>query len=106
MDSVLKSDSPSLLTLSMDQLVREVKAAFNNYDSLPELSRSPLACPNLIAPALVLDAAQPTIDDQGRALRVALRWAVGRLAPAPPPYPLGVQRPFDDPAWQDPLVAL
>lgn len=93
----------SLLALPQSQFTRLVNAAFKSYGSLLELSRSPLAGSSLVTPALVLDEVAPTPDERGRALRVVLRWAVGRLAPAPPCYPLGRPRPFDDPAWTDPL---
>lgn len=90
-------------SLSEADLARLVNGAFKNYGSLLELSRSPLAQPALIGPALVLDDVNPTADDRGRALRVILNWAVNRLAPSPPRYPLGAPRPFDDPTWLDPL---
>ncbi len=80
-----------------------VNAALKNHDSLLELSCSPLAASPLIAPALVLDEVNPTADDRGRALRIVLRWAVNRLAPSAPHYPVGTPRPFDDPTWQNPL---
>jgi tetratricopeptide (TPR) repeat protein len=93
----------SLLTLSTTEFTRRVRDAFKSYASLLELSLSPLATSPLVTPALVLDVAAPTPDDRGRALRVVLRWAVNRLAPTPPHYPLGQSRPFDDPTWTDPL---
>jgi tetratricopeptide (TPR) repeat protein len=92
-----------LLAMPEADFVRLVNAAYKSYDSLLDLSRSPLAHSELIHPALVLDDLSPTADDRGRALRVALRWAVAQLAPAPPTYPLGAARPFDDPTWLDPL---
>lgn len=92
-----------LLALTDGEMVRLVNEAFKNYDSLVELSHSPLALSALVQPALVLDEVAPTTDERGRALRVLLRWAVNRLAPAPPHYPLDVPRPFDDPTWMDPL---
>lgn len=96
------TDQP-LSDLSDTEFCSAVSEAFKCYDSLLKLSRSPLAHSDLIAPALVLGDADPTADDRGRALRVMLRWGVARLAPTPPSYPLGAQRPFDDPTWQDPL---
>lgn len=93
----------TLLALSAAALARLVNEAFKSYAGLLELSRSPLAGSSLVAPALVLDEVAPTADDRGRALRVVLRWAVNRLAPMPPRYPLGQPRPFDDPTWTDPL---
>ncbi len=95
--------SPSLLQLSEAKFCNLVRGAFKSYHSLLQLSRSPLATWELIEPALVLDKVAPTADDRGRALRVALRWSVNRLAPAPPPYPLGRHPPFDEPSWRDPL---
>lgn len=92
-----------LLALSETDFARMVNNVFKNYSSLLELSRSPLAQSALIGPALVLDEANPTADDRGRALRIVLCWAVSRLAPSPPHYPLGTLRPFDDPTWLDPL---
>jgi tetratricopeptide (TPR) repeat protein len=91
------------LLVSDAELARQVSSAFRSYGSLLELSRSPLAATPLISPALVLDEEHPTLDDRGRALRILLRWAVNRLAPSSPPFPLGNQRPFDDPTWSDPL---
>jgi serine/threonine protein kinase len=97
------SSSHSLQMLFTDDWVRHVKAAFASYDSLLELAQSPLAAPPLITPALILNDAAPTPDERGRALRLILRWAVNRLAPAPPRYPIGAYRPPDDPTWKDRL---
>ncbi len=93
-----------LLTLSDAEFARRVNEALKRLErpSLLELSRSPLAHTSLVAPALVLDDLDPTPDDRGRALRMALQWALNRLAPAPPHHPLGTPRPFDDPTWQSP----
>ena len=94
-----------LLTLSDSDFAREVNEALKTLErrSFLELSRSPLAHTSLVTPALVLDDLDPTPDDRGRALRVVLRWAVNRLVPSPPRYPLGAPRPFTDPTWQDPI---
>jgi tetratricopeptide (TPR) repeat protein len=102
-DTIFSVEEQSLLSLSEADFARLVNSALKSYASLLELSRSPLAVSPLIGPALVLDEAAPTADDRGRALRVVLRWAVSRLAPSPPRYPLGAPRPFDDPTWLDPL---
>ncbi len=84
---------------SAAELTAELSQAFRHYHSLLDLSRSPLAHTTLVEPALVRDALAPTADERGRALRIALRWAVNRLAPAPlPPYPPD----FADPFWRDP----
>jgi tetratricopeptide (TPR) repeat protein len=94
-----------LLALSESKFTRQVNEALKTLEkrSFLELSRSPLAHASLVTPALILDDLAPTPDDRGRALRVVLRWAVNRLAPMPPRYPLGTRRPFEDPTWQDPL---
>src|SRR3712207_8329326 len=36
---------------------------------------------------LFRSAVSPTADERGQALRLVLRWAVGRLAPEPPAHP-------------------
>ncbi len=95
--------SPSLSYLSEAEFIRLVAAAYRNFDSLLELARSPLSLGGLIAPALVLDESSPTPDDRGRALRVLLRWAVNRMAPGMPRFPLGHERSFIDPTWHEPL---
>ncbi len=83
---------------SITELTTELSQAFRRYHSLLDLSRSPLAHSALVEPALVRTPA-PTADERGRALRVVLRWAVNRLAPAlPPPDPPD----FADPFWRDP----
>jgi hypothetical protein len=56
----------------------------------------------MIRPALVRDTLSLTDDERGHALRLVLQWAVDLLAPAPPTYPLGADRPYDDPTWRDP----
>jgi serine/threonine protein kinase/tetratricopeptide (TPR) repeat protein len=97
---------PYPLTLVGDQFTDEIKTAFQGYSSLLELAQSPLAHSPLIAPTLILNVLpdeQITADARGRALRIVLRWAVNRLAPAPPRYPMGTHRPADDPTWQNPL---
>jgi tetratricopeptide (TPR) repeat protein len=81
---------------------RHVNDAFKSYHSTLALSRSPLADTRLVVPALVRDAVSPTADERGQALRLVLRWAVGRLAPEPPAHPLDEPRPYDDPSWRDP----
>ncbi len=93
----------NLLSAGTQEFARLVNTAFKNYGSLLGLARSPLAFSSLIAPALILEPLHPTSDDRGRALRDVLKWAVNRLAPAPPSYPLGVERPFDDSTWWEPL---
>ena len=85
-----------------NQLLDQVNEAYKAYSSVLALSRSPLATSPLIRPALVLDPLTPTPEDRGRALQLALRWALDQLAPAPPRYPLGEYRPLDDPTWRDP----
>jgi tetratricopeptide (TPR) repeat protein len=90
-----------LSALSEAQFAAEVSQAFRHYHSLLNLSRSPLAHSALVEPALVLDAVSPTADERGRALRVALRWAVNRLAPAPVAHP-SHPPDFADPFWRDP----
>lgn len=92
-----------LLALPETEFVRLVNTAFRSYHSLLDLSRSPLAHSSLVRPALVLDELNPTLDERGKALRIILQWAVGCLPPTLPWYPLGVERPFTDPTWQDPL---
>ncbi len=99
----MEAQNQTLLTLSARELAQHVNEAFKNYTSLLALSLSPLAVSTLILPALVLDSRTPTPDERGRALRLVLRWAVERLAPAAPHYPLSATRPFDDPSWRDPL---
>ena len=49
----------------------------------------------------MLDAASPTADDRGRALRVVLRWAVNRLAPGPTAHQ-AAPHDFAAPFWSDP----
>ncbi|MBC8076744.1 MAG: tetratricopeptide repeat protein [Chloroflexales bacterium] len=87
------------LELSFTQ---QVNGAFKNYHSILALSRSPLARAALVVPALVRDAVSPTADERGHALRLVLQWAVSLLAPEAERYPLGNDRPYDDPAWRDP----
>ncbi len=84
------------------QLLEQVNEAYKAYSSVLALSRLPLATTPLIEPALVLDPLTPTPEDRGRALQLALRWALLQLAPAAPRYPLGEYRPLDDPTWCDP----
>ncbi|RME63644.1 MAG: hypothetical protein D6790_04390, partial [Caldilineae bacterium] len=98
-----------LVTLSPNHPITQstftqlVNTAFKTYHSLLALSRSPLASSALVEPALVLDNVSPSPEERGQALRLVLRWAVSRLAPVRPTYPLGVHRPLDDPTWRDPL---
>ena len=84
------------------QLIEQVNEAYKAYSSVLALSRLPLAAMPLIEPALVLDPLTPTPEDRGRALQLALRWALLQLAPAAPRYPLGEYRPLDDPTWREP----
>ncbi|MEZ4660251.1 MAG: tetratricopeptide repeat protein [Caldilineaceae bacterium] len=79
-----------------------VNAALKNFNSVLALARSPLANSALVSPLLVLDDVSPTAEERGRAMRLVLAWAVNRLAPEAMHYPLGVERPFDDPTWSDP----
>jgi len=85
---------------SFTQLVNE---AFRNYQSTLALSRSALANSVLIMPTLIVDEASPTAEERGRGLRLLLRWSVEQIAPGTVDYPLGTFRPFDDPAWSEPL---
>jgi tetratricopeptide (TPR) repeat protein len=102
----LSSTQPSPARAIESQLdvswTQHVNSAFRNFHSILALSRSPLADSALVMPALVRDARSPTADERGHALRLLLQWAVGLLAPAPPTYPLGADRPYDDPTWRDP----
>ena len=98
---LIKPMVPDLSALPDSEFAAEVSQAFRNYASLLNLSRSPLATGALIGPALVLDAASPTADDRGRALRVMLRWAVNRLAPGPMTQHAS-SPDFADPFWSDP----
>jgi len=88
--------------LSSAALLPHVTEALRVCQSLLALSRSPLANSPIVAPALVKDDLSPTAEERGAALRLALRWAVEKIAPAPPSNPWGVARPFDDPTWRDP----
>lgn len=85
------------------RFLEQVNDAYKNYGSILALSRSPLATSSLVAPALVLDPLTPTPEERGRALQLALRWALAQIAPDAPAYPLGEFRPFDDPTWRDPM---
>jgi hypothetical protein len=88
-----------LSDLSFTQLVNE---ALRNYQSTLALSRSALANSPLITPTLVKDEASATAEERGHGLRLVLQWAINRLAPAGPLYPVGIYRPLDDPTWRDP----
>lgn len=79
-----------------------INDAYKAFGSILGLSRSPLAASPLVEPTLVLDNMTPTAADRGRGLQLVLRWAVEQLAPAPPRYPLGMERPWDDPTWREP----
>ncbi|NJN83215.1 MAG: tetratricopeptide repeat protein, partial [Caldilineaceae bacterium] len=81
---------------------RLVNAAFKEYHSVLALARSPLAHMALVTPLLVLDDVSPTAEERGHALRLVLEWAVARLAPGSVRYPIGADRPYDDPTWRDP----
>ena len=83
------------------EFAAQVNDAFKEYDSVLALARLPLANSPLVAPLLVLDNVSPTAEERGLALRLIIRWAVERLAPAPINYPFGTERPFDDPTWSD-----
>lgn len=87
---------------SESELVHIVNAAFRQIRSTLALARSPLAASPLVVPLLVLDDSSPTADERGQAVRLLLQWAVEQLAPAPPAYPIGVYRDWDDPTWRDP----
>ncbi len=84
------------------QFIEQVNEAYKAYGSILTLSRSPLATSPLVTPTLVLDPLTPTPEERGRGLQLALRWALGQLAPEAPRYPLGEFRPLDDPTWRDP----
>lgn len=92
-----------ILAYTEAEFTRLVSEAFRGYTSLLTLARSPLAHTSLVAPALILDRYEPSSDERGRALRVVLRWAVERLAPTLPAYPMNSWRPYTDVTWQDPL---
>ncbi|MFN8444420.1 MAG: tetratricopeptide repeat protein [Caldilineaceae bacterium] len=83
------------------EFTAQVNDALKEYDSVLSLARLPLANSPLVAPLLVLDDVSPTAEERGHALRLMIRWAVERLAPATTLYPFGRERPFDDPAWSD-----
>lgn len=87
----------------LSDLIDLTNGALKQYQSVLALARSPLADSALVHPLLVRDDVSPTADERGHALRLLLQWAVSRLAPAPARYPLGVERPYDDPTWRDPL---
>lgn len=88
--------------LSLPQFTQLVNAAFKNYNSVLTLARSPLADSSLVAPLLVLDDVSPTANERGSALRLLLFWATNKLAPGQIPFPMGQERPLDDPTWRDP----
>lgn len=88
--------------LTESELTPLVNEALKNCHSVLALSRSPLANSALVTPALVRDEVSPTAEERAHGLRLALQWAVNRLAPEPSAYPFGDFRPFDDPAWRDP----
>lgn len=92
----------NLLELGDGDFALFVNDAYKAFGSILGLSRSPLAASSLVEPALVLDNLTPTAADRGRGLQLVLRWAVEQLAPAPPRYPLGTERPWDDPTWREP----
>lgn len=81
---------------------QQVNRAFRSFHSTLDLACSPLAASPLVESALVHHPLAPTAVERGHALRLVLQWAVGLLAPGPPPCPLGVDRPYDDPTWRDP----
>ena len=105
MSQIFSTEIPpqALGAISNSAFTQLVNAAFKQYQSTLALSRSPLASSTLVAPTLVKDEQSPTADERGRGLRLVLQWAVERLAPATLEYPLGTYRPFDDPAWRDPI---
>ncbi len=82
--------------------VQQVTDAFKSAGSILALSRAPLALGPIVTPAFVLDDLSPTLDERGFGLRLALQWAVEQLAPEPPTFPFGRERPYDDPTWRDP----
>ncbi|HMN26828.1 MAG TPA: tetratricopeptide repeat protein [Caldilineaceae bacterium] len=94
--------APPLEKLSEAEFTQLVNAAFKSMHSVFALARSPLASSRLVMPLLVLDDTSPTADERGHALGLVLQWAVARLAPQPPQYPIGQFRPYDDPTWRDP----
>lgn len=88
--------------LSETEWTQMVNVAFKNYHSLLTLSRSPLANASLVTPLLIIDQVSAPAGERGRALRLLLQWAVEQLVPHTSAYPMGCERPFDDPNWQDP----
>ncbi len=92
----------NLLELGDSDFALLVNAAYKAFGSILGLSRSPLAASSLVEPTLVLDNMTPTAAERGRGLQLVLRWAVEQLAPASPRYPLGTERPWDDPTWHEP----
>lgn len=88
--------------LSDQSLTQLVNDALRNYQSTLALSRSALANSSLVIPVLVKDEPSATAEERGHGLRLVLQWAVNRLAPGVPLYPLGSYRPLDDPTWRDP----
>ncbi|MEZ4709225.1 MAG: tetratricopeptide repeat protein [Caldilineaceae bacterium] len=93
--------TPNAPAWTQSDFTEFVNAALKNYNSVLALARSPLANSALVSPLLVLDDVSPTAEERGRAMRLVLAWAVNRLAPEPMQYPLGAERPFDDPTWSD-----
>ncbi len=88
--------------LSESEVTPLVNEALKNCHSVLALSRSPLANSALVTPVLVRDRVSPTAEERAYGLRLALQWAVNKLAPEPSAYPFGAFRPFDDPTWRDP----
>ena len=92
----------NLLQMNEDEFASLVNDAYKAFGNVLGLSRSPLAASTLVEATLVLDHLTPTAVDRGRGLQLVLCWAVEQLAPSPPQYPIGTERPFDDPTWHQP----
>ncbi len=92
----------TLLQLNEGEFAALVNDAYKAFSNVLGLSRSPLATSALVEATLVLDHLTPTAVDRGRGLQLVLCWAVEQLAPSTPRYPIGTERPFDDPTWHQP----
>lgn len=90
-------------TTKSETLVQYVSDAFANFGNSLLLSQSPLAVPEIIQSALILDSDSLAEDEKGLALQVVLRWSVLQLAPIPTSAANSAERSFDDPTWMSPL---
>lgn len=88
---------------SLPTFTQQINEAFRKYRSVLTLAQIPLAHSPLIRAALVPNDLAPTTAERGRAVQLILRWAVEQIAPGQVNYPIGTERPFDDPTWLDPL---